>query len=488
MDSIRLLLVSPALRVLEQRFADTPLMERAGAAAASLAVELQKGLTGAPLIFVGPGNNGGDGLVVARLLKKKGLAPVVVSRADPERMPADARHAWESWIAAGGKVERDVPSGKFGLLIDALFGIGLTRPAEGIYADWIDAISRYPGPVQALDCPSGLNADTGRALGPVVRASHTITFISAKPGLYTLNGPDHCGHITVADLSLGDAIAALPHGRVVSIEDFRASLLPRPRNSHKGSNGNAVVVGGATGMTGAALLAGRAALKLGAGRIYVGMLDRLPVDPQQPELMLRSANEAIPLATALAVGPGLGDSTEATDLLRQSINTSVPLVIDADGINLLAAHPALHNHVARREDGTVLTPHPLEAARLLGCDVTDIQADRIAAAKQLASRFNAHVVLKGVGSVIAAPDCGWAINTTGNPGLASAGTGDVLTGFTVALLAQGWAAAQALTAAVHLHGLAADHCVAEGIGPIGLTASELISPARALLNRWIAHD
>jgi hydroxyethylthiazole kinase-like uncharacterized protein yjeF len=487
MDTSRLLLTSPALRALEQRFSDVPLMERAGAAAAKLAAELQQGLTGTPLIFVGPGNNGGDGLVVARLLKEKGFAPVVVSRAAPERMPADARHAWDAWIAAGGKVVPDVPAGKFGLLIDALFGIGLTRPAEGIYADWIEAISRYQGPVLALDCPSGLNADTGRAIGPVVRARHTITFIAAKPGLYTLNGPDHCGHVTVDDLSLGDAIASQPHGLIVSREDFRAGLNPRPRNSHKGSNGNAVIVGGAAGMAGAVLLAGRAALKLGAGRVYVGMVERLPLDPQQPELMLRSAKESIPLATALAVGPGLGDSAEAMELLRQSINAPASLVLDADGLNLLAAHPALHAHVARREGGTVMTPHPLEAARLLGCDVTDIQADRIAAAKQLATRFNAYVVLKGVGSVIAGPEGRWAINTSGNPGLASAGTGDVLTGFIVALLAQGWTVEEGLTAAVHLHGLAADRCVAAGLGPIGLSAGELIAPARELLNHWITN-
>lgn len=174
------------------------------------------------------------------------------------------------------------------------------------------------------------------------------------------------------------------------------------------------------------------------------------------------------------------------EVLRQSINSPVSLVLDADGLNLLAAHPALHAHVARREGGTVLTPHPLEAARLLGCEVTDIQADRIAAAKQLASRFNALVVLKGVGSIIAAPEGRWAINTSGNPGLASAGTGDVLTGFIVALLAQGWTVEEGLIAAVHLHGLAADHCVAAGIGPVGLSAGELIAPARQLLNRWIA--
>lgn len=479
------LLLSPALRAIEQAHATLPLMERAGEAAAHVAIQLQRGLANPPLILIGPGNNGGDGLVVARLLQEQGLSPVVVSRADPQRLPKDAREAWDKWIAAGGEIRSDIPAQDFGLIVDALFGIGLTRPASGIYAEWIDFINRHRGQVLALDCPSGLNADTGLALVPTVRASHTVTFIAAKPGLYTLDGPDHCGRIEVADLGLGDALARADHGRLVQVADFRDCLLPRPNNSHKGSYGNAAIIGGATGMAGAALLAGRASLHLGAGRVYVGMLDRLPVDPIQPELMLRPADAALSVATAIAIGPGLGDSAQALDLLRQAIELPLPLVIDADGLNLLAAHPALHRHLVRREAASILTPHPLEAARLLDTSVAAVQADRIAAALALAARFGAQVVLKGAGSVLATPARRWAINATGNPGLATAGTGDVLTGFVVALLAQGWPADKALAAAVHLHGLAADRCVAAGCGPIGLTAGELIAPARAQLNRWI---
>jgi hydroxyethylthiazole kinase-like uncharacterized protein yjeF len=239
-------------------------------------------------------------------------------------------------------------------------------------------------------------------------------------------------------------------------------------------------------MAGAALLAGRAALQLGAGRVYVGMLDRLACDPTQPELMLRDAAEIFRLASVLAVGPGLGDSSAAVELLRRAIASTLPLVIDADGLNLLAAHPVLAKHVAARTAATILTPHPAEAARLLAQETAAIQADRVAAALRLADRFHADVALKGCGTVLASADGRWAINTSGNAGLATAGSGDVLTGILAALLAQHWPAPAALAAGVHLHGAAADVLTASGCGPIGMTAGEIIPSARALFNRWIA--
>jgi len=240
-------------------------------------------------------------------------------------------------------------------------------------------------------------------------------------------------------------------------------------------------------MMGAALLAGRAALRLGAGRVFVGLLDLrlLGVDPLQPELMLRPAHDAIGLAGALAVGPGLGQADAALELLRTAIGAEAPLVLDADALNLLAQHPVLAGRLRRRPLPTILTPHPAEAARLLDCETGAIQQDRIAAALELARRFNACVVLKGCGSVLAAPDGHWAINPTGNAGMASAGMGDVLTGMVAALLAQGWEAWPALAGAVWLHGDAADRLVEQGIGPIGLAAGELIDEARASLNALV---
>ena len=478
------ILQAPVLRRLEaEHAAVTPsLMERAGAGATRIALEM---LTGRALVLAGPGNNGGDAFVVARLLKEAGHEPVVLFAGEPDKLPADARRAHANWLAAGGRCVMDYPAGKFGLIIDGLFGIGLARPIEGEYAEWIERANASSCPILALDAPSGLNALTGQITGPAIRAIRTITFIALKPGLLTGDGPDHCGELSVCDLGLaidsGDGVVVAP-------DLFRACLKPRARNSHKGSFGSVAILGGAPGMAGAALLAGRAALKLGAGRVYLGMLETLAVDPVQPELMLRTPADALSMATVLAIGPGLGQSIPAGELLTQALDSALPRVIDADGLNLLAQSPLLQRKCAVSPAPTFITPHPAEAARLLGSSTEDVQADRLSAALQLAKRFNAYVALKGCGTIVAAPNGRWFINTSGNPGLASAGSGDVLTGMLAALLAQHWPPLEAILAAVHLHGAAADACIAAShgpTGPIGLTAGELIAPARRLLNDWI---
>ena len=455
------LLRGSELRELEKRHAGArpPLMERAGRAAADHARQLLQGSRAPVLILAGPGNNGGDARVMAQVLQQRGTAVVVAG-------PGDA-----------------VPAGRYGMVVDGLFGIGLGRPVEGAWADLIARINTFAGPVLALDVPSGLDGDTGRVLGVAVRATHTLSFIGGKPGLYTLDGPDHCGHVSVIDLGLRLEKSS---GALLSIDDFRECLAPRKRNSHKGSHGSLAVIGGAAGMTGAALLAARAGLMLGAGRVFVGLLQALAVDPLQPELMLRSPDDALAQATTAVVGPGLGDSDAAVEILRRVASANFSLLLDADALNLLAAHPVLAARVARRSQATLITPHPAEAARLLSLTTDAVQNDRVGAALELAQRFKAHVALKGCGTVIAHPDGDWRINSTGNPGLASGGSGDVLSGMAGALLAQGWPAAAALSAAVHLHGAAADALTARGEGPIGIAAGELIPVARTLLNRLIA--
>jgi hydroxyethylthiazole kinase-like uncharacterized protein yjeF len=480
-----IILRGDSLRAIEARHAadHPPLMERAGNAAAEVARAMLAGVAAPPLIVCGPGNNGGDGFVVARLLKAQGLAPLLVFAGDAARLPTDARAAHAAWIAAGGACHDDIPDGSFGLAIDALFGSGLARPIEGRHADLVARLNALPCPLLALDIPSGLDSETGRIHGVAVRATHTATFIALKPGLLTVDGPDCCGEISVHGLDL--TLDAAP-GKTIAPALFAAGLRPRPHNCHKGDFGSVAVIGGAAGMAGAALLAGRAALRLGAGRVYVGMLDRLAVDPVQPELMLRDADAALALATAIAVGPGLGQSPQALDIVRRVAGADFPLVVDADALNLVAAHPVLQTTLTRRTAATILTPHPAEAARLLATTTQAVQDDRIAAAIELARRCNAFVALKGCGTIVAAPDGRWWINTTGNAGLASAGSGDVLTGFIVALLAQGWPAAEALLAAVHLHGAAADYLAARTGGNVGMTAGELIDAARGLFNRWIA--
>ncbi|MBU1235822.1 MAG: NAD(P)H-hydrate dehydratase [Gammaproteobacteria bacterium] len=448
------------IRAIEARFADAtpPLMERAGASVAASAREMLGNANGPLLIVAGPGNNGGDGLVAARILTEQGCDVTVVQAAS-----------------------EDIPERDWRLVIDAIFGIGLTRPVAGRLAEVIAQINALSRPVLAIDVPSGLCADTGRVLGSAVHATRTISFIAGKPGLYTLDGPDHCGEVAIDGLGLDVGTA---EGQLISSALFGDWLRPRRHNAHKGDYGSVGVIGGAPGMAGAALLAGRAALQLGAGRVYVGMLERLAVDPQQPELMLRNANDVLSLATALAVGPGLGRSIAAAELLRRAIDAPLPLVLDADALNLLAVHPVFARKVSRRDTPSIVTPHPAEAARLLGTTTEAVQADRIAAALELARRHGAVAVLKGCGSIVATPQGKWFVNSTGNAGLASAGSGDVLTGIVAALLAQHWPPLEAALAAVHLHGAAADALVAAGIGPIGLSATEIIPAARALLNRW----
>jgi hydroxyethylthiazole kinase-like uncharacterized protein yjeF len=475
-----------AVRALEQQAGDAPLMELAGAAAADQARLLVPRVADAVTVFAGPGNNGGDAFVVARHLREWGYAVTVVFCAEPGSLPAAARHAHDRWHAAGGKTQSSPPAlSECGLVVDGLFGIGLRRALTGTYAEWIAAINRADCPVLALDIPSGLDADTGTCSGPVVQATHTATFIALKPGLLTADGVDAAGKVTLHDLGVDAQTGAAACGKFVTWPLARHWLQPRRRNTHKGSFGTLGIVGGAAGMTGAPLLAGRAALFAGAGKVQLGFLADAPpsIDFGQPELMLRTADEVLRgESTVLVVGPGLSQSRLAGDHLGRALSKSVPLVLDADALNLLALEAGLANRLRNRGHPTLLTPHPAEAARLLQTSTAVIQADRVAAAKLIAERFNAAVALKGAGTVCAFPGSGWAINGSGNPGLASAGSGDVLAGIVGALLAQGYAAERALLLGVCVHGAAADSLVAAGAGPIGLTASELAPAVRKLLN------
>lgn len=473
------------------------LMARAGAAVADHVRELLLSLPAASsvLLVCGPGNNGGDALVAARHLRQAGVALQVCLAASADSLPPDAKAAHDALLASGGTCISSLPSaaeiGRFGLVVDALFGIGLQRPITGLYAECIAAINASGAQVLALDLPSGLQADSGCALGAVVRAQHTLTFIGRKPGLYTADGPDYCGRIVLADLGL-DLSGKQSPGAVLQVADFAAQLQARARNTHKGSFGNARIVGGDAGMVGAALLAGRAALHLGAGRVFVGLLDAAAprVDSAQVELMLRSADELMKIDGVLCLGTGMGQGADALRLLTTALAGSGSLLLDADALNLLASNPELHSLRMQRGAALdlIITPHPTEAARLLGCSTAQVQSDRIGAAQQLAEQWQAVVVLKGCGSIIATPAGGYFINTSGNAGLATAGTGDVLSGFITALLAQGWPALAAAQAGAHVHGCAGDALAQMLQGCIGFTAGELIPYGRQLLNQWVAEQ
>lgn len=475
------------------------LMQRAGNAAAQLALSLLAEAAGTArvLVFAGPGNNGGDALETASRLASAGVAVSVLLYADADKFPPDARQALQRARASAvhfadtGQLPEQL-SKEWSLVVDGLFGIGLQRSIGGDMRAAVDAINNVDCPaVLALDVPSGLDADTGNivggANGVAVCATHTITFIADKPGLHTAYGRDHAGEVAVDSLQIDHRLFPSPHAWLNGVPLFAGLLRPRRQNSHKGSFGDVAIIGGSRGMAGAAILAARAAAKSGAGRVFAAFIEDPPTyDSLQPELMCRLAHDLDFDARTLVAGPGLGTSDKACDALKRTLSGESPLVLDADALNLIAADGELQQMASRRSGMTVMTPHPLEAARLLASSSSVVQADRLAAARKLAERFNAVIVLKGSGTVIARPDSAVAINTTGNPGLATAGTGDVLAGICGALLAQGWPGWEAALAATWLHGHAADLLVTQGVGPVGLTAGELIPCVRAALNRLIS--
>ncbi|WP_043202977.1 bifunctional ADP-dependent NAD(P)H-hydrate dehydratase/NAD(P)H-hydrate epimerase [Paraburkholderia acidipaludis] len=501
----------PLLTVAELRAVETAaqaepphtLMARAGAAATHFLLEqiahAPSPAAGRPVwIVAGPGNNGGDALVVATGLYRAGVSVEVCMPVEVK--PDDARWALAEARAAGVPIGAVPPDAfdAYGWLVDGMFGIGLTRGLEGIFADLavrLSARARGAGHVLALDVPSGLDSDTGNIVGsgPAVRATHTVTFIAAKPGLYTGEGRDHAGAVTVAPIGVTAGIEAdtgAPNSpgpaRLNAPSLFAASLPARDYSTHKGTYGTLAVIGGDTGMCGAPILAARAALLTGAGKVHVGFIgsDAPPYDPPHPELMLHAAGKlALGTLDAVAAGCGMGGSASARNLVDQILELDVPVLLDADALNLVARDEALAARAAARATPCVITPHPLEAARLLATDTASVQRDRLAAARALAARFAAVAVLKGSGTVIAAPDGRVAVNPTGNAGLATGGTGDVLGGLIGALLAQRLPPFEAALAGVWLHGLAADTLSAEGNGPAGLTAGELAPAVRRLMNR-----
>ena len=458
-------LVSPPLftaadiREIDRHWADShpdrPLMEKAGAAAAELACTLASESGDPVLILAGPGNNGGDALVAARHLAAQGCRVAVVSRADPARLPPDAARAWATWRERGGTILADLPtSQRFSLVIDGLFGVGLARDVAGDEARWITQANAMACPRLALDMPSGLDSDSGQIHGCAVRADHTLTFLGLKPGLLTADGPDCAGELHLDMLGIDPTALPATAGSALTQLEARHRLPARARNSHKGLYGHVGIIGGDTGMVGASLIAGRAALQFGAGSVTLGVLDtRIAVDYSEPRLMFAVPEKLVEMKLdGLAIGPGLGQRPPARALLEAALAAACPLVLDADALNLLADNAELAKQTARRTHPTLLTPHPGEAARLLGVSGADIQANRIEAARKLSRAYHAEVALKGAGTIIAHPDGRYAINTTGGPWLAQAGSGDRLTGMVTALLGQGMAAGDALEAAVWQHG------------------------------------
>lgn len=459
------------------------LMQRAGAGVARLALAVAPHARRV-WIACGPGNNGGDGLEAATHLLRAGKCVSVSLLGDPSRLPADAALALDRARAAGVPMASSplppTEADEHDLAIDALLGLGSTRAPEGSLATAIEGLRGWQGTVLCVDLPSGLAADSGQPNDPhgrwVVRGHHTLSLLTLKPGLFTAAGRDFAGEVWFDALQAAPAVPC-------TAELFCAQQVPQERRhaQHKGSFGDVLVMGGAHGMEGAAMLAGRAAIGAGAGRVYVHLLSGThpALDIAAPELMLRDAPAAqgMPLPS-LTVVCGCGGGAAIRNALPQALSAAARLVLDADALNAIAADPMLQTLLearGRRTASTVLTPHPLEAARLLGAaSASAVQGDRLLAAQTLADRFGAVVVLKGSGSVVAAPGRLPSINASGNAALATAGTGDVLAGWTAGLWAQGLDAHAAARHAVHEHGAAADRWVARQGKVRPLTASRLI--------------
>ena len=444
---------------LQAGLASHTLMQRAGLAVAQLALALAPHARRV-WIACGPGNNGGDGLEAAMHLQGWGKQSVVTWLGSADQAPQDAAASYLRAVNAGVTFT-ETPPHDYDLCIDALLGIGTdVRAPQGRMAHWINLMNAGASPVLAIDLPTGLHADTGHAAKPSVTARHTLSLLTLKPGLFTGQGRDAAGTVWLDELAGGDGLV-VSHDVVTPTAWLGgASTAPaRLHASHKGSYGDVAVVGGAAGMTGAALLAASAALYAGAGRVFVGLLDggSMAGDTSQPELMFRAVDVLDMHTMTVVCGCGGGDAVRA--LLPKVLSSLAPVVIDADAINSIANDVQLQTlliHRSKRLADTVLTPHPLEAARLLGTTAGVVQSDRLAAAQRLAQRFACTVVLKGSGTVIAAPGETPAINPTGNALLATAGTGDVLAGMVGARLASGHGAFQAACQAVYQHGLAAD--------------------------------
>ena len=435
----------------------------------------------------GGGNNAGDGYVVARLARQTGLDVRALTLANPDDLRGDALTAWQDACAAGVPTTIFTAAGLADaeLLVDAILGTGLEREVSGIWREAVEAMNAHPADSLALDIPSGLHADTGAILGAAIQAAATITFIGLKQGLFTGQGPACCGEVSFTDLGAPPDIYPAIHPACwrYAGEDLPALLPKRWRSAHKGHFGHVLVIGGELGLAGAARMAGEAAGRCGAGLISVAT--RAAHAGLQavvrPELMfhgIENPDDLAPLfdrATVVAIGPGLGRGDWGRDMLRAALASDKPLVVDADGLNLLAAEPTYR-------ENWILTPHPGEAARLLKMTPAEVEADRFAAVEDLALRFGGVAVLKGAGSLIASKTDGLvALCAAGNPGMASGGMGDVLTGVIAALAAQGFSLFPAARAGVHLHGQAGDLAAGAG-GERGLLATDLLPFLRQLVN------
>jgi hydroxyethylthiazole kinase-like uncharacterized protein yjeF len=471
------------------------LMQRAGTAVLRC-IQSYYPLAEKILVLVGGGNNAGDGYIVASLARQHGLNVILASADLTGNLSVDASKAQQLWLQRGGLVLswQDVDFSEFDLLVDALLGTGLQGAIRPFMQDVIQQINLSTVPVVSIDLPSGLHADTGAPLPIAVEAERTVTFVAIKPGLVTGIGKHFCGHLLLDELTIGKPFFALASAQAQLISwTTLTRLADRQNHANKGKFGRLVCFGGNKGMAGAVCLSALAALRSGVGlvKVFCHEHSQTVVAISQPEIMLHietgiaAINSALDWSTCLVLGPGLGTDAWAQSLFEHILaylqHTEKPIIIDADGLNLLAKRFEAKHVIDLRH--CVLTPHPGEAARLLGVTVREIEQDRYAACQAIATRYNAVCVLKGAGTIICQPNSHELcyVCADGNPGMATAGMGDVLSGVIGAMLGQGLSATDATTYGVCLHAAAGDR-IASKYGQRGMIASDLFQALRVLLN------
>lgn len=436
------------------------------------------------VIACGAGNNAGDGYVVGKLAVEAGLDCRVIAVRSLEELSGDAKTAAQQYLSTG-QATAGFSTDAFAaadVIVDAVFGTGLDRDVEGEYRELLSAINNARSPVLSVDIPSGIHADSGRCMGLAVKADVTVTFIGLKQGMFTAEGPEHSGSILFSDLDVPQQIYATQQSAATRLDSsaYGRFMVKRSRSSHKGHFGHVLVIGGDYGKAGAVRMAAEAAARVGAGLVTVATRPEhaLSMSLSRPELMscsigeVRDLHAALDMASVVAIGPGLGQSQWAQSILSTVLETKLPLVLDADALNLLAQDPGCCEQ-------WVLTPHPGEAARLLSTSIASIQADRYNMAKSVQDKYGGVSVLKGSGSIIADAE-GLAVCCAGNPGMASGGMGDVLSGVIASLIAQGVGPGDAARAGVCLHAEAADAAAVDG--ERGMLAMDLMPFLRKLAN------
>lgn len=474
------------LAIDEKNISGIDLMERAGMAAWNHILQTWP-RSQRILIVCGAGNNAGDGYVVARYGLENEMEIEVVALTDPETLQGDARTAAQKWLATGHSVHRsisEVDLNVWDIIVDAILGTGLDRNVEGDYFNAISTINMADPPVLSIDIPSGLNADTGLPMGVAIKAEQTITFIGKKQGLYLGHGSEYRGKVEFNDLAIPIELyqSVDSSSELVDVSSYNHLLSRRSRTGHKGDYGHVLIAGGEHGMAGAVVMCGEAAARAGTGLVSIATRKEhaISIPAARPEMMtlgidqVADLNTLLSRATVVAIGPGLGQSEWSLSLLSRVLDTSVPMVVDADALNLLAQDPV-------KRDNWILTPHPGEAARLLKCRVDEVQADRLAAVSTLQDKYGGVIVLKGPGTIIRGSSGRMFVCTDGNPGMATGGMGDMLTGIIAGLLAQKFTAEDAAGMGCCLHARAADLSAARN-GERGMMATDLLPYIRQLVN------